>query len=96
MIKAGDYLYCHSDAWHNLNRFLYDRESVLVFKAGEKYFVFDVQGHDTNDPYIALYGEDETLQLVSYYGKDRHDCHRKRLWTISELRERKLNNLLHD
>lgn len=95
MIKAGDYLYCHSDCWHNENRFLYDTETTLVFKAGNKYLVEDISDFEKGDPYMALYAEDGTLYLVSYHGKDEISCHRKRFWTMDELREKKLSDIFN-
>lgn len=93
MIKPGDYLYCHSDCWHNENMYLYDTDCTLVFKEGHKYYVEDISEFIEEDPYICMYAEDGTLYLVSYYGKDIHSCHRKRFWTMDELREKKLSNL---
>lgn len=96
MIKTGDYLYCHSDCWYNENRFFYDSKSTLVFKKGEMYLVEVVSDYEKDDPYMGMYAEDGSFQLVSYYGKDKVSCHRKRFWTIDELREKKLSHLFED
>lgn len=94
MIKAGDYLYCHSDCYHVESIDFYYTETTLIFKEGQKYYVEDVSDFETNDPYICMHTEDGTLYLLSYYGKDKVSCHRKRFWTIDELREKKLSNLI--
>ena len=93
MIKIGDYLYCHSDSWHNLNRFLYDSEAELVFKAGCKYKVFDRNDTIEDDPFLVMESELSGTFLISLFGTEKCQ-HITRFYTIEQLRAKKLEHLL--
>lgn len=93
MIKEGDYLYCHSDGYHMSNRFMYDKESKLIFKAGRKYKVLEVNNSIKDDPFLTMENEMSGIFLISAKGTTKCS-HIKRFYTMDQLRELKLENLL--
>ncbi len=91
MIKEGDILYCHTDVYHTRDK--PGGISQIMFKRGNKYVVWDLNESITNDPFFELRTEQGVIFLISVEGT--HKCQKRhKFYTIEELREKKLDNIL--